>query len=80
MIENGSEFALSKGIAAMAIDSLAAVNVVAPGFDSTLLALTRQLQNASATVNLLNDAVKQVQATNAATDRQNTEKLLDIVV
>ena len=80
MIENSSEFALSKGIAAMAIDSLAAVNVVAPGFDSTLLALKLQLQNESATVNLINDAVKQVQATNAATDRQNTEKLLDIVV
>ena len=80
MIEHGGEFALSKGIAAMAIDFLAAVNVVAPDFDSSLLALKLQLQNESATVNLINDAVKQVQATNAATDRQNPEKLLDIVV
>ena len=64
----------------MAIDSLAAVNVAAPGLDSSLLALKLQLQNESATVNLINDAVKQVQATNAATDRQNPEKLLDIVV
>ena len=64
----------------MAIDSLAAVNVAAPGLDSSLLALKLQLQNESATANLTNDAVKQVQATNAATDRQNPEKLLDIVV
>jgi hypothetical protein len=64
----------------MAIDSLAAVNVAAPGLDSSLLALKLQLQNESATVNLTNDAVKQVQAINAATDRQNPEKLLDIVV
>ncbi|MGB0553704.1 MAG: hypothetical protein ACPGQV_14240 [Alphaproteobacteria bacterium] len=64
----------------MAIDSLAAVNVAAPGLDSSLLALKLQLQNESATVNLTYDAVKQVQATNAATDRQNPEKLLDIVV
>jgi hypothetical protein len=62
------------------MDFLAAVNVEAPGFDSSLLALKLQLQNESATVNLINDAVKQVQATNAATDRQNPEKLLDIVV
>ena len=64
----------------MAIDSLAATNVVAFGFDSSLLALKLQLQNESATVNLIKDAVKQVQATNAATDRQNADKLLDIVV
>jgi hypothetical protein len=64
----------------MAINSLAVVNVAAPGLDSSLLALKLQLQNESATVNLTNDAVKQVQATNAATDRQNPEKLLDIVV
>jgi hypothetical protein len=64
----------------MAMDFLASVNVVAPSFDSSLLALKLQLQNESATVNLINDAVKQVQATNAATDRQNPEKLLDIVV
>ena len=64
----------------MAIDSLAAVNVVAPGFDSTLLALKLQLQNESATVNIINDAVKHVKAANAATDRQNPQKLLDIVV
>jgi hypothetical protein len=62
------------------MDFLASVNVVAPSFDSSLLALKLQLQNESATVNLINDAVKQVQATNAATDRQNPEKLLDIVV
>ena len=64
----------------MAMDFLASVNVVAPSFDSSLLALKLQLQNESATLNLINDAVKQVQATNAATDRQNPEKLLDIVV
>jgi hypothetical protein len=64
----------------MAMDFLASVNVVAPSFDSSLLSLKLQLQNESATVNLINDAVKQVQATNAATDRQNPEKLLDIVV
>ena len=64
----------------MAIDPLAVVNLGAPGLDSSLLALKLQLQNESATVNLTNDAVKQVQATNAATDRQNPEKLLDIVV
>jgi hypothetical protein len=64
----------------MAIDSLAAINVVAPGFGNSLLALKLQLQNESATVNLINTAVKQVQASNAATDRQNPEKLLDIVV
>ena len=64
----------------MAIDSLAAINVVAPGFDSSLLLLKLQLQNESATVNLINDAVKHVEAANAATDRQNPQKLLDIVV
>ncbi len=80
MIDYSGEYTLSKGITAMAIDSLAAVNVVASGLDSSLLALKLQLQNESATANLTNDAVKQVQATNAATDRQNPEKLLDIVV
>ena len=64
----------------MAIDSLAAVNVVAPAFDRSLLALKLQLQNESATVNLIDAAVKQVQASNAATDRQNPEKLLNILV
>lgn len=64
----------------MAIDSLAAVSALAPGSDSSLLALKLQLQNESATVNLISDAVKQVQETNATTDRQNREKLLDIVV
>ena len=58
------------GLFVMAIDSLATVQVVAPGFDSSLLALRHQLQNESATVNLINDAVKQVQKS-AATDRQN---------
>ena len=64
----------------MAIESVAVVNVVAPGFDSSVLALRLQLQNESATANLINDAVKQVQETNASTDRQNRERLLDIVV
>jgi len=64
----------------MAIDTLAAVPVVAPGFDSALLALKLQHENESATVNLISDAVKQVQETNAATDRQNRERILDIVV
>ena len=64
----------------MAIDSLAAVQVVAPGFDSSLLALRHQLQNESATVNLINDAVKQVQKSSAATDRQNPYRLLDVLV
>ena len=64
----------------MAIDSIAAVPVIAPGFDSSLLALRQQLQNESATVNLINDAVKQVQATEASSDRQSRKRLLDIVV
>jgi len=64
----------------MAIDSLAAVPIVAPGFDSSLLALRLQLQNESATANLINDAVKQVQAPEASGDRQPREHLLDIVV
>ena len=64
----------------MAIDSIAAVPVVAPGFDSSLLALRLQLQNESATANLINNAVKQVQAPEAPGDRQPRERLLDIVV
>ena len=64
----------------MAIDSFAAVQVIAPGFDSSLLALRLQLQNESATVNLINDAVKQVQKSSAATDRQNPDRLLDVLV
>ncbi len=64
----------------MAIDSIAAVPVIAPNLDSSLLALRLQLQNESATVNLINDAVKQVQAPEASGDRQPRERLLDIVV
>ena len=64
----------------MAIDSLAAVQVVAPGFDSSLLALRHQLQNESATVNLINYAVKQVQKSSAATDRQNPDRLIYVLV
>tara|TARA_B100000686_G_C16030599_1_gene590475 strand:+ start:343 stop:537 length:195 start_codon:yes stop_codon:yes gene_type:complete len=64
----------------MAIDSLAAVPNVAPGFDSSLLTLKLQLQNESATENLINDAVKQVQATGPSDDRQVPERLLDIIV
>ena len=64
----------------MAIDHIAAVPVIAPGLDSSLLALRLQLQNESATVNLINDAVKQVQAPEASRDRQARERLLDIVV
>ena len=64
----------------MAIDSIAAVPIVAPGFNSSLLALRLQLQNESATANLINDAVKQVQAPEASGDRQARERLLDIVV
>ena len=61
----------------MAMDSLAAVQVIAPGFDNSLLALRLQLQNASATANLINDAVKQVNEISPATDRQNPDRLLD---
>jgi hypothetical protein len=64
----------------MAIDSLAAVQLIAPGFDSSLLALKLQLQNKSATANLINDAVKQVQEISSATDRQNPDRLLDVLV
>ena len=64
----------------MAIDSIAAVPVIAPNLDSSLLALRLQLQNESATANLINDAVKQVQAPEASGDRQPREGLLDIVV
>ena len=64
----------------MAIDSIAAVPVIAPNLDSSLLALRLQLQNESATANLINDAVKQVQAPEASGDRQPRERLLDIVV
>ncbi len=64
----------------MAIDSLAAVQVIAPGFDSSLLALKLQLQNKSATANLVNDAVKQVQEVSSATDRKNPDRLLDVLV
>ena len=64
----------------MAIDSIAAVPVIAPNLDSSLLALRLQLQNESATANLINDAVKQVQAPEASGDRQARERLLDIVV
>ena len=64
----------------MAIDSLAAVQVIAPGFDSSLLALKLQLQNKSATANLINDAVKQVQEVSSATDRKNPDRLLDVLV
>tara|TARA_B100000475_G_scaffold16976_1_gene12280 strand:+ start:1346 stop:1549 length:204 start_codon:yes stop_codon:yes gene_type:complete len=65
---------------AMAMDSLAAVQVIAPGFDNSLLALRLQLQNASATANLINDAVKQVNEISPATDRQNPDRLLDVLV
>ncbi len=64
----------------MAMDSLAAVQVIAPGFDNSLLALRLQLQNASATANLINDAVKQVNEISSATDRQNPDRLLDVLV
>ena len=64
----------------MAIDSLAAVQVIAPGFDNSLLALRHQLKNESATVNLINDAVKQVQKSSATTDRQNPDRFLDVLV
>ncbi|MBE09484.1 MAG: hypothetical protein CMM35_04175 [Rhodospirillaceae bacterium] len=64
----------------MAMDSLAAVQVIAPGFDNSLLALRLQLQNASATANLINDAVKQVNEISPATDRQNPDRLLDVLV
>tara|TARA_B100001559_G_C15909673_1_gene353638 strand:- start:268 stop:471 length:204 start_codon:yes stop_codon:yes gene_type:complete len=65
---------------AMAMDSLAAVQVIAPGFDNSLLALRLQLQNASATANLINDAVKQVNEISPVTDRQNPDRLLDVLV
>ena len=64
----------------MAMDSLAAVQEIAPGFDNSLLALRLQLQNASATANLINDAVKQVNEISPATDRQNPDRLLDVLV
>jgi len=64
----------------MAIDFIAAVPAVTLGFDSSLLALRHQLQNESATSNLINDAVKQVQAPEACGDRQARERLLDIFV
>ena len=64
----------------MAIDYIAAVPVVPTGFDSSLLALRLPLQNESATVNLINDAVKQVQAPEASSERQVRGHLLDIVV
>ena len=64
----------------MAMDSLAAVQVIAPGFDNSLLALRLQLQNASATANLINDAVKQVNEISPATDRHNPDRLLDVLV
>ncbi len=64
----------------MAMDSLAAVQVIAPGFDNSLLALRLQLQNASATANLINDAVKQVNEISPVTDRQNPDRLLDVLV
>ena len=64
----------------MAMDSLAAVQVIAPGFDNSLLALRLQLQNASATANLINDAVKQVNEISPATDRQHPDRLLDVLV
>ena len=64
----------------MAIDTIAAVPFAALGFDSSLLALRLQLQNESATANLINDAVKQVRAPEATGDRQVRERLLDIVV
>ena len=64
----------------MAMDSLAAVQVIAPGFDNSLLALRLQLQNASAAANLINDAVKQVNEISSATDRQNPDRLLDVLV
>ena len=64
----------------MAMDSLAAVQVIAPGFDNSLLALRLQLQNASATANLINDAVKQVNEISPTTDRQNPDRLLDVLV
>ena len=64
----------------MAIDSLAAVPVVASSFDSSLLALKLALENESATANLISDAVKQVQATEPSGDRQAPGRLLDIFV
>ena len=64
----------------MAIDSIAAVSVIAPSLDNSLLALRLQLQNESATVNLIIDAVKQVQAPEASGDRQARERMLDIIV
>ena len=64
----------------MAIDSLAAVPAFASGFDSSLLALKLQLQNESATENLINDAVKEAQKTEPSVDRQARERLLDIIV
>lgn len=64
----------------MPVDSIAATTLVAPSISSSLLALRFQHENESATVNLVSDAVKQVQETNASSDRQNRERLLDIVV
>ena len=64
----------------MAIDSLAAVPVVASSFDSSLLELKLTLQNESATANLISDAVKHVQATEPSGDRQGPGLLLDIFV
>ena len=64
----------------MAIDYLAAVPVVAPGLDSSLLTLKLQLQNESATENLINDAVKEAQKTEPSVDRKARERLLDIIV
>lgn len=65
----------------MALDSIAASIVAGSQQGLALLALRTQLENESATVNLVRDAVRQVQQANGApADRHNPDRLVDVLV
>lgn len=64
----------------MAIDSIAA-SVAGTQQSLALLALRTQFENESATVNLVRDAVRQVQSSEGPpADRHNPERLVDVLV
>ena len=65
----------------MAIDSIAASVVAGSQQQFALFALRAQIENESATVNLVRDAVKAVQQSEGApADRHNPERLVDVLV
>jgi len=64
----------------MAIDSIAASTVANFQANPALAALRVQFHNKSGTVNIVRDAVKDVEETNAAVDRRRQDRLVDILV